>query len=579
MNPYSLVLGADVAATMAVFAVVALRMRQRLPRNALLLFLVAFAASHVFTLGLLEGVVGPEWAGPSFGALVLGYAALALFVILFLYGESLRHRMPTVVLVLVPGLGLAATGALAGWQASTAFRAATDPLTVAVNGYLILCLGVGLAESLAVWRRSPGRAREAFPLVAGSIALIVGGPAYAFELAVLGFTDLTGTNLAVPVAGALFAAAMATGNPIRFQGLVPEGPRLVPWMVPPGVYLVAEARPKYAQALFLAGSHESPALAILSEPESSAPDLAAGIETVRLPAGSRSAAVLAATASEFLQRRPSGIVLVNDASYAVQGSGLAATVEALRRTVAGMAGSARLVVSLANLTDEERTAFRVLRGTFVEAPDVEAELRAALTAHLGAASDPLSRAALARGKRVEDLSIPDVPLVRDYLLASLADLRAEADDAVQSGWRQVSEGLATDLEALFRTPPMEERPRRTRREGSPPDIPLVTAAEVLGPTTPAKHAEGERPLGTAVRDAFLRSLGPAGEPVYRRVMGVLRKDAANLGPEDLPRVARLAEEALADLGGVIDVDAAKQDLLDKARRLQAQLNGLARGER
>ena len=583
MNPYSLVLAATIAANLALLAYATARLRQRTPRLALIGFLASFAVAHAASLAFEEGSADPAILGIGFAALVFGYACLALFAVLFLRGEALRRRYPVIAAVLLPGLALTAAGLVTRWSPAQTFQPSTDPVGVAVNAYLVLCLGIAIAEPLAVWRRFPARAREGFALALGCAALVVAGPIYGFELVVLGVTAFTGTNLAASLAGALFVVAMAGGNPLPFRGRVPEGPRRIPWMVASGAYLVEETRPKYAEALFLAASHASHALAFVSGPEADTPDLA-GVETLRLPPGSRCADVLAATAAEFLARHREGAVLVDDASYAVANSGLAATVGAITRVAAGRPSSGRLVVSLAKLTEAERTAFRAIPGILVAAPDVEVELTAILRAHLGAVVDPLTRAALARGKRVEDLSLVDVPSIRDYLLASLADLRSPADEAAQSGWRRVSQSLATDLETLWRTPPMEARERAAIQANAPEtDMPVVRAADVLPPSSrPVRHEEPpapSAPLGTAVRDAFLGSLGPAGEPVFRRVVGRLRKDPTALGEEDLPKLATLAEEAVSDLFGAIDVDAARRDLADRAIRLRAALNGLARGER
>ncbi len=273
---------------------------------------------------------------------------------------------------------------------------------------------------------------------------------------------------------------------------------------------------------------------------------------------------------------------MDDASYAVTNGGLRETVREVGRVAAARPPGARLIVSLSKLTDVEREAFREIPGTHLTPPDVDVELAAILDAHLGAAGDQLMRAAIARGKRVEDLSIPDVPHVRDYLLASIADLRGPSDDATQSGWRRICEGLASDLEALWRTPPMEPPPARTTAKESEGDSFLVRAAEVLvSPTGGAADEPPSRsrlPLGGAVRDAFLDSLGPAGDSVYRQVLARLRKEPEALGPDDLPRIMKLAQDAVRDLFGAIDVDDAKRDLAARTQRLRAQLKGLAGGD-
>ena len=103
---------------------------------------------------------------------------------------------------------------------------------------------------------------------------------------------------------------------------------------------------------------------------------------------------------------------------------------------------------------------------------------------------------------------------------------------------------------------------------------MLAPADILDP--PGRGAHHTECAG--VLDGHLRRLAHQ-DTACRRVLGRLRKDAAALGPDDLPKVSKLADEAVADLFSAIDVEAAKKDLNERTRRLHAQLNGLARGER
>jgi hypothetical protein len=299
-----------------------------------------------------------------------------------------------------------------------------------------------------------------------------------------------------------------------------------------------------------------------------------GVETVRMTYGERCASVLAATAIEFFSRNPAGTVLVDDASYAVTHSGPAA-VEAIRSVIASMPERASLVVSLAKLSAEEREWFATLPGTWTSPPELPVAVGGILRARLGS-SDLLTRAAQAWGKRPQDLSVSDLPVLLDYLRGVLHELRGPSDGVAGPGWDRVSEDLSTDLERLWRTPPTELVARTLAPAAETlGGLGLVEASAVRDLATIRRAPEPTVDFGEALRKAFVASLGPAGDPVFRRVIRTLRKDASAIGAADLPQVARLADEVIADFGGALDVADAGRHLIDGAKRLHEQLAGLA----
>ena len=82
-----------------------------------------------------------------------------------------------------------------------------------LGGFLVLCLGVALAEAIYARRASPMFGTHAFWLTVGMISLIVGGPIYAYELDLLRYTPLIGANVAAPVALACFARIVLQTDP------------------------------------------------------------------------------------------------------------------------------------------------------------------------------------------------------------------------------------------------------------------------------------------------------------------------------------------------------------------------------
>ena len=565
------VLASVIAATLWLSGLLAVSVRRHVPLSALLAALASFSVAHGAVVGRLVGPSDVPWDALWLASFLLGHAGIAAFLVTMFPSGRPRFRGAAIAGIAVFGGGLSVAGAAAGWESSDAFQPPTDVGLYALNAYPVVCLAVALAESLAAWKQSSHRRREASLVFVGLIVLVVGGPVYGFELSVLGLTDFVGTNLAVPVAGVLFALALWRANPLAFRGRPAPSPE-IPWELASGAYLLDEARPTYAEAAFLAATGSQPALAIASS-AGRRPELA-GVETVWLPPGERCASVLAATASEFLSRHPRGAVLIDDASYAVVHCGLA-TVDAIRSIIRAMPKGASLVVSLQKLTHEERQAFRTLSGSWISPPEFYIALAAILRARLGT-SDLLPRAARMWGKRPQDLAVSEVPALLDYVRAVLQELRAPSDRAAEPGWAQVSEDLGADLERFWRTPPTQMMARTIMTAAAAFEgLGIVKASSVSEVVDSVMEKEPQPPLGEAIREAFVASLGPAGDPVFRRVLRKLRKETSAIDAEDLSKVARLADEVIADFGGALDVVDAGQDLVARARRLQARLAGLA----
>ena len=567
MTAYAAALVLLVAADAWVAGYAVLFARRRRPRVLLAAILAAFAG-----VGALAAV-GEGAPGSPLGlaVLLLGYAAVPLFVVLYPVDASVRRRWFAILALAAPAPGIAALGAAMGWGPGDAFLPATDLGHLLLNSYLVACLAVALAESLGLRFRSPALRGEAGLLALGSLVLLATGPFYRFEVAFLGLPDLQGANWAAPLAGIFFAAALRRGDALPFRGRPPSARLRIPWMMAPGIVLLQESWPKYARAAFLAAVRTGRGLALVAGPGPRARELA-GLECVRLPPGDRCASVLASTAEEFLGRFPQGAVLVEDLSYAVVHSGPRAAAEALNRLARVVPQSARVLVSLSKLTARELEVFRSLPVAWIVAPEFEAELEGILERRLGGGKALLARVAASRRTRIEGLSFADLPHVLDHTMEALAGLRATGDDAALPGWPRVAAKLGADLEILWRTPPSSVRPAQAATV-PPEDFPLVWAEDVLSRGR-AGTADAP-PLGAALREALVGCLGPAGDPVYRRVLKGLRKEPALIRPDDLPTVARLVDAALADLAGALDTDSARHEIVTRGLRLQTVLQGLA----
>src|SRR5207244_5369175 len=108
---------------------------------------------------------------------------------------------------LIPVPLLAYLAPLEGWPAAAAYEGN------ALGGFLVVCLGIALAETVYARYSSRLLAAHSFWLGVGVIALIVAGPIYAYELEFLGEASLAGANLASPIALACFALVAVQADP------------------------------------------------------------------------------------------------------------------------------------------------------------------------------------------------------------------------------------------------------------------------------------------------------------------------------------------------------------------------------
>ena len=545
----------------------------RRPRGVLVAMLAAFASLGAISSLTMDGGLDASWNPVGLAVLLTAYASLPIFVTAYPVSPRAIWRTRTFHAVALPAFVLAAAGPSAGLSVEDAFLPSTELRHVVLNSFLVACLGIALAEALALRFRSRVHRREAYLVVLGVLVLIVAGPMYRFEAILTGLPDLNGANWAAPVAGACFAVGLRLGDALRVRGRASAPAMAIPWPVPSGFLLVSEARPKYARAMFLAAiqSRSRTGLAVLGGDPDAAPELA-GVEAVRLPPGDRCASVLAATVSEFLARFPEGVVCVDDFSYAVAHSGLPASVESAVRMMRVAPPKATVLVSLTKLTHAELRALEAAGLPLLRAPDFGAGLGRVLDRHLGADSGMLSRIASARGLRVEDLSFAEMPHVLDTVVASIREMHAAGDEAARSAWPQVAAALAADLETFWRTPPTATGSGAGVSERVP-DFPLTRAGELVladGRVEETPHED----IGHAVQVALVGCLGPAGEPIFRRVLGTMRKDVFTLRREDVPRAAAIADAAITDLENALDSEAARSEIVQRRDRLRAILRGI-----
>ncbi len=577
MNAYAAVLAIGVAANAWVAAYVLLRIRRTFAKLSLVALLLTFVLMSGAFLGLRYAGLGPSWAPVALWTFVLSHPLAALFILVAVHGEDTLRRYPAVLLVLAPAPVLAAFAPPAGYDLAKAY--ATAPL----NWYLALCLALSVGEAGAGWFRSVARKPELFLILVGGIVLLLTGPMYGFELEAAGFAEAAGSNPGTPIAAVLFVGALTLANPAPMRR-VPRGAASDPHFPPGRLLLIDESRPKASAHFFaqaVAGGR--PGLQLVRGPAGPAAGsgslAVAALAPVRWPG-----ATVLATASEFLARRPAGVVYLRDLAYLVTLAGRAPAQDVLRglqRIVSGTPGT--VVASLALLTPEERKGLLATPGIeAVRLPDPATEVRAILEARFGAGAVHLLQSFAARERRrVEDLTYEDVPAVEAFLGTSMAVLaRAPGDEPMVVGWRKALDRAALDLDRFARRtlPEAAAGPWLSEERGTAGEELVVRAAdywhgrELDEMLRSAANQMDRVRYGERVRGAFVQVLGRTGEYLFEAEVRRLGKTPADLGPDDVRRLATSAEAIVRSLEAALDVASGRADLEDRAHRLRAMLS-------
>jgi len=569
MNLSSAAILAGVAVDAWLLAFIAIRGRRPWLQATYAACSLAYLALGAAFVGTNEGVLADLREDVALGILLLAHALTAILVLGLIHGETLPRRRSAAFLLLVPVPLLAYLAPTAGWTVATAYEGHV------LGGFLVLCLGIALAETVYARYSSRLLAAPSFWLGVGVVALIVAGPVYAYELEYLGQTPLAAANLASPIALACFAFVAVQADPFSITSRPSKG-QTKPGSLPPSDAIIfEEIRPKYALRTAHEESSSGRATLILGR---TAPTMAAGGAgfAALLPVRHASLRALT-TASEFLATSHGGLVVVEDLADLSALSEWPPTVEAVVRLrhVARGTGST-VVFSTSRLTDPERRALRDLRFTWWSLPDPAREIDAILTQSFGkGATRLLASFSRAHGLRQDELTTEHVPALLDFLTRTLAELSGVVVGTASHGLRTQLEAAASGLRS-FAAQSAEEVargkwPSRVSSE-SHPNL-LVTAADYwkgkeMEELFAAADTVGERePLFERARAVFVEQLGDAGESLLRTQLAHLGKKPEELDPSDLVRIADRASIDLGSLAAIVDIPQEKA-------RIQQQIDSI-----
>ncbi len=168
---------------------------------------LSFLVAGASFVGRNEGLLPPVREDVVLGLLLLTHALTAILVLGLIHGEALPRQRAITFLLLAPVPLLASLAPAEGWTVAAAYEGNV------LGGFLVLCLGVALAETIYARHASPMFAAHAFWMGVGVVSLIVAGPVYVYELELLGQAPLVGANVAAPLALACFARVALLTDP------------------------------------------------------------------------------------------------------------------------------------------------------------------------------------------------------------------------------------------------------------------------------------------------------------------------------------------------------------------------------
>ena len=568
MNAFGIAIVGGLIADAGLLVLIGIRGRRRWLQSTYAACALSFVVAGTAAVGMAERILPAAWDQAVLGTMLLSNALTAILVLSLIHGETLPRRRAASFLLLVPVPVLAFLAPLQGWTASTAYEGSV------LGGFMVLCLGIALAETLYVRFTSRLFGAPSFWLALGVIALIIAGPVYTYELEALGTPIVAGANLATPVALAGFALVALQADPFAASPR-PRGGRSEAGSLPEGEEIVFdEDRPKYAIRSALDESGRGRSTLVLGR---TAPPLTGGAAFASIVPGRHAALRALTTASEFLAASPGGLVLLEDVAGVSALSGWDATLETIIR-LRHVASETRSTVVLATsrLTQAERTSLQDRQLPWWTLPDPATELDAILSQSFGSgASRLLDSFGRAHGLRRGELTADHVPALVAFLQRALSELSGAVEGTAAHGLRVQFEAAASVLRSFAAQRPEElargKWPSRTA--GGPGADLLVTAADYwrgkeMEELFAAADAVVERePLFEKARAVYVEQLGDAGESVLRSQLDRLGKRPEDLRKADL---VRIADRASVDLGALADV----VDVPQERDRIQKQIESI-----
>ena len=580
MNPFELATLGGFVADAWILAIVAIRGRRRWLQTTYAACSLAFIVLGAASVGTAEGLLSGGDSIVLF-TLLLAHALTAILVLGLIHGETMPRRRATAYLLLVPVPVLAFLAPSQGWTAATAYEGTV------LGGFMVLCLGVALAETLYARFTSRLLAAHSFWLALAVLALIIGGPIYTYELEFLGAPILAGANVATPLALACFALVALQADPLPTSPKAAKGPSQPGALRAEDAIVFNEVRPKYAtQAAHEEAGHGRSVLVI---GRTSSPTVVSGAANAIVAPDRHAALKALTTASEFLSTSPGGLVVVDDLAALSVLSGWTPVLEAVvRLRYAAREAHSTVVLSTSRLTASERTAPAERHLVWWDLPDPTTAIEAILSQSFGSGAPRLLESfARAHGLRRSDITAEHVPALIAFLQRALADLSGVVAGTASHGLRVQFEAAGSVLRSFASQGPEELARGKwpSRMTGGPDADLLVTAADYwrgkeMEELFAAAETVSERePLFERARAVFVEQLGDEGESVLRSQLQRLGKRPEDLAKGDLVRIADRASVDLGALAEVVDLPQERERIHRQITSIRQRLELIVEGEK
>jgi hypothetical protein len=568
MNPPSAVILVGLAVDGWLLALIAVRGRRPWLQATYAACALSFLVVGASAVGETEGLF-PVRDDVVLGLLLLTHALTAILVLSLIHGEVLPRERAATFLLLAPVPLLAYFAPGQRWTVATAYDGNV------LGGFLVLCLGIALAETIYARRASPMFAAQAFWMTVGVVALIVGGPIYTYELPLLQQASLGGANAAAPLALACFARVALVTDPYPISPRPSKGRSASGQIGTADAIVFDERRPKYALRTVDEEASSGRATLLLGR---TAPRVGtSGSLFASLDADRHVALRAMTTASEFLTASPGGLLVVEGLADLSALTGWASVREVVVR-LRHLARETHSTVILcpSRLTESERKALSDLNLLLWPMADPATELVAILAQSFGSGAGRLFDSfCRAHGLRREDVTTDHVQALQEFLSRALSELTSVVGGPAAHGLRTQYEAASSVLRSYAMQGATEiARGKWPSRNDSQTEVEfVVTAADYwkgkeMEELFAAADAMSEsEPLFEKARLVFVEQLGDAGE-------GVLRTQLARLGkkPEELDKadLVRIADRATVDLGSLAEV----VDLPGERDRIQKQIESI-----
>ena len=532
---------------------------------------------------------------PSFYSLLGGSATVLTFpmatflILMFLHPRNLVKQISTFSLLMIPAVVLGSWASQVGVGATQVYEIQYVYL------FVILCICLGLVESIWGWLGSRTVRNQCYLFILAFLVLFATGPLYDYELEMLGFWGLRGASLGAPIVGAFILAPLVMANPMPFV----KTPYLTISKSRPSYdlkqgrcYGISEKRPKYCYTLFkdLSDSGYTTMVLTSSDPGRLRMDLGLTGSTVIGMTSRDTSKTLKATnlgrvlftLTDFAEKNRKPVMLLDCLHYMLSNNDTVDVAELIQKLIEPIErNDGVLIMSFSLMTKEEKETLLGLDVVHLQMPPPEDVISRILSAHLGDLSEYLLKlSSRMMNKKARDFTVEDIPELSSILAHSMRALgNATNEEAILRNWERQVIGLRQSLASFQNAPiaflssdgwmdrdPLDwmKKPQRRR-----PKMRMVAGQAVIPKALATTDRKGS--LHDEVSGVFVDSLGDFGGDLLRMECANLGIEPKTMTKEDVEMLADSAVTIVSEMGGFVNVESANGSMKATAENLKKGL--------